>query len=360
MKRLLKNKKKSLKIFLNRRGSTTIMMSEFMKSRFLGSILSISLSHILCIGAYTVKLDVQSQIFLDAVNSVDRPPLESLPLAVIRAGKSPYGYISTAPIAKIEDITIPGTVGEIPVRIYTPYGEGPFSVFVTFHGGGWALGTLDGHDGFCREICSQARCIVVSVDYHRAPEYKFPVPLDDCYTATKWTIQTIAAYGGNPDKIAIGGDSAGGNLAAAVALMARDKHAFSLTAQVLLYPATNYDFTTESYHNYQKGYMLTTAQVKWFWSLYLRSEDDAHNPYACPLRAESAHGLPQTLVVTAACDPLRDDGLLYATKLANAGVSVQQLTYPTIHGFLSFADRIDTGKKATTDIADYLRTVFEQ
>ena len=313
------------------------------------------------IGVGPMKLDEQSKRFLDAANSVKRPPLETIPLEVIRAGKSPYGYESKALIEKVENITTPGPAGEIPLRIYTPKGNGPFPVFVTFHGGGWALGGLDGHDGICRELCSQAACIVVSVDYHRAPEYKFPAPLNDCYAATEWTINNIARYGGNPGKIAIGGDSAGGNLAAAVALMARDKQSFSLAAQILIYPATNYDFSTESYRIYGNGeYMLTVGQEKWFWGLYAKDMTEAANPYVSPLRVPSCKGLPQALVIIAEFDPLRDDGLFYAQKLAQAGVSVKKTIYPTIHGFISFADRLDIGKKATEDIAHYLRAVFAE
>lgn len=216
-----------------------------------------------------MELDAQSKLFLDAINSVQRPPLEAVPLELIRTAKSPYGFKSKAPIGTVKDIVITGPAGKIPLRIYTPLkGSDSFPVFVTFHGGGWALGSLDTHDGICRELCYQATCIVVSVDYHRAPEYKFPVPLIDCYTATEWVIKNIASYGGDPEKIAIGGDSAGGNLAAAVTLMAHDKQAFSLTAQVLIYPATNYDFTTESCRLYKSGYLLTLAHMQWFWSLY--------------------------------------------------------------------------------------------
>lgn len=305
-----------------------------------------------------IKLDPQSKLFLDAMNSHNGPSLEMIPVDVLRAGKSPYGYESRAAIASIENIVIPGSVGDIPLRMYFPRGEGPFPVFVTFHGGGWVLGNLESHDGICRELCNLASCIVVSVDYHRAPEYKFPTPLNDCYTATEWVVKNIGLYRGNSEKIVIGGDSAGGNLAAAVTIMAREKQSFSLLAQVLVYPALNYNFGTDSYRIYQDGYGLTLNHMKWFWGLYTQDENQANNPHVSPLCVASFYGLPQALIIVAEFDPLRDDGLMYAKKLSQANVSVTKTIYPTIHGFVSFADRLHIGRQATEDIASYLRKIF--
>lgn len=307
-----------------------------------------------------VQMDAQTRAYLNKINTLRFIPIEKLPLSVLRTSPSPYGYESKALIKKTEQISIPGPSGEIPLRIYTPEGQGPFPVFVNFHGGGWTLGGLHNCDGFCAEICNRAQCIVVSVDYHLAPEYKFPKPLLDCYTATQWAAENISKYNGDPKKIAVGGDSAGGNLATAVALMARDKKSINLCCQVLMYPVTNYNFSTDSYQAFAEGYMLTTSTMKWMWENYLSADADGSNPYASPLQEASLRGLPQALVITAEFDPLRDDSLAYAKKLAQANVEVVQITYPTIHGFISFADRLDVGKAATMLIANYLHTTFAE
>ncbi len=233
------------------------------------------------------KPDIQTQALIAKVHALNLPPAHTRSVHELRTGPTPYGYVSNAPIKKIIDVPIPVSSGTIDLRLYIPDGKGPFPVFINLHGGGWVLGSISSNQGECRVICKQANCIVIAVDYHLAPEYKFPVPFNDCYEATEWVVNNIEKYNGDPKKIAIGGMSAGANLAAAVALKARDQKAFPLVAQVLMVPAVDYNFDADSYRTYAEGFILTTSLVKWYWNHYLRDEKDRENPYACPLRAFS-------------------------------------------------------------------------
>lgn len=300
-----------------------------------------------------VEMDRESRAFLDVVNENPMPPLESIPLESFRTDNPFWGYKSDAPIKGVEDISISGPYGQIPLRIYTPLGAGPFPVMVTFHGGGWVTGSLKAHDGFCREICSHAECLVVSVDYRLAPENKFPIPLEECYFATEWVSKHISQYRGDPYRLSVSGDSAGGNLAAAVALMAKDrKHPF-ICSQVLIYPVLDHNFLTSSYSEFENGYLLTKGQMEFFWKSYLQGQKAT--PYAAPFQAENLKGLPPALIIIAFFDPLRDEGLAYAHRLQQAGVPVELLGYPTIHAFMSFADRLQIGKEATDQVAEFLK-----
>jgi acetyl esterase len=305
------------------------------------------------------KPDLQTEALLAKEHKRNLPATQTRSIHELRTSASPYGYISNAQIKKIVDIPIVVTSGTINLRLYIPNGKGPFPVFIYLHGGGWTLGSISSGQGECREICNQANCIVVAVDYHLAPEYKFPIPFNDCYEATEWISKNIKKYNGDPNRIVIGGMSAGGNLAAAVALKARDQKNFSLAAQVLVVPAVDCNFDKESYQIYSDGFILTTPLVKWYWNNYLKNEKDKKNPYACPLQASSFENLPPALIITAEFDPIRDDSYAYEKVLKNANTPVIQTTYPSIHGLISMADRIDEGKKATKQIVDYLNEVFK-
>ena len=307
-----------------------------------------------------MEMDKQTQNFLNNLNSQNFPPLETFTPEQIRNFPPLFGYESKASIKSVGDVRIPVENGEIVLRIYTPNGQGPFPVFVTFHGGGWVTGSLNNHDGICRESRAQANYLVVSVDYRLAPENKFPKPLNDCYQATLWVENNIQSYNGDPQKIVVGGDSAGGNLAAAVALNAREENKPSIKAEVLIYPALDNNFETESYIKYANGFFQTKSSCKWFWSQYLKDKNDANNSYAAPLKAKSLDNLPPTLIIIAELDVLKDEALNYGKKLEEAGVKVKILKYPSIHGFVSFADRLDIGKKATEDIAEYLQNIFKK
>jgi acetyl esterase len=247
----------------------------------------------------------------------------------------------------------------MPTRIYTPYGTGPFPVLVYFHGGGWVIGNLEAYDATCRALTKAAGCIVIAMEYRLAPEHTFPAAPEDCYAATCWVAANAAAIGGDPRRIAIGGDSAGGNLTAVVAQMARDRGGPALVYQLLVYPVTNYDYDTASYRENADGYLLTRDAMVWFWNHYLRSAADGDHPLASPLRASDLRGLPPAMVLTAEFDPLRDEGEAYARRLQEAGVPVTLKRYTgMIHGFFSLGTVLDQGKQAMADAAAALRAIF--
>jgi acetyl esterase len=247
----------------------------------------------------------------------------------------------------------------MPVRLYTPPGRGPFPVLVYFHGGGWVIGNIAAYDPTCRALTNAAGCVVVSVEYRLAPEHKFPAAPEDCYAALQWVATNAAAINGEPARLAIGGDSAGGNLTAVVAQMARDRGGPPLVYQVLVYPVTDYNYNTASYRENADGYLLTRDAMGWFWNHYLRSQADGSNPLASPLRAPNLRGLPPALVLTAEFDPLRDEGEAYAARLQETGVPVTLKRYDgMIHGFFSLGTVLDQGKQAMADAAAALRGAF--
>jgi acetyl esterase len=254
---------------------------------------------------------------------------------------------------------IPGPGGEIPVRIYRPSDDDRLPALVYFHGGGWVLGNLDSHDATCRLLTNGAQCVVISVDYRLAPEHKFPAAADDAYAATTWVAENAAPLGIDPRRIAVGGDSAGGNLAAAVTLMAKEQGEPSIAYQVLIYPVTNHSFDTTSYETNAEGYMLTRRSMIWFWNHYLAEPADGQNAYASPLQADDLGGLPPALVITAEFDPLRDEGAAYAERLKQAGVPVKYTDYPgMIHGFFGMSLMLDTAKQAVSDVCGEVRSAF--
>jgi acetyl esterase len=269
---------------------------------------------------------------------------------------------ANAPAVRVDDRFIEGPEGgaEIPVRIYTPDGDGEaFPILVLFHGGGFIAGSPDSHDGGARELCAQARAIVVSVDYRLAPEHKFPAAAEDCYAALLWAAAHGAEFGGDPTRLAITGDSAGGNLAAAVALMNRDRGGPPLALQVLVYPVIDPACATPSAIANSEGYLLTTASMKWMWSLYVNGDDDYANPYAAPIAADDLAGLPPALVITAEFDPLRDEGEAYGRALEAAGVPVTISRYDgMIHGFASCFDITPRAGEAAGEVARALRNAW--
>jgi acetyl esterase len=308
-----------------------------------------------------MPLDPQAQGFLEQLAAAGAPPLHELSVAearqVIVALFGTQG--DPEPVGAVEERTIPGAGGEMPARIYSPYGTGPFPVLVYFHGGGWVIGDLEAYDATCRALTNAAGCLVVAMEYRLAPEHKFPAAPEDCYAATCWVAANAAAIGGDPRRIAVGGDSAGGNLAAVVAQMARDRGGLALVYQLLVYPVTNYGYDTASYRENADGYLLTRDAMVWFWNHYLRSAADGDNPLASPLRANDLRGLPPAIVLTAEFDPLRDEGEAYAMRLQEAGVPVTLKRYAgTIHGFFSLGAVLDQGKQAMADAAAALRTIF--
>jgi acetyl esterase len=311
-----------------------------------------------------MNIDPQMKALLDFVNAQGPMFLRAETAEQARAKMQALMENRPVPVAevyRVEDRAIPGAAGNtIPIRIYTPEARTPLGVLVFFHGGGWVLGDLDSHDGLCRDLANGAGCLVVSIGYRLAPEHKFPAAPEDCYAATRWAAENAAEFGGDPARLAVGGDSAGGNLAAAVALMARDRGGPPLRLQLLVYPCIDAANDTPSHKEFaQDGFILSKADMDWFWGHYLSGDRDRRNPYACPLRAQSLAGLPPALVLTASLDPLRDEGERYASVLRLAGVSVTCTRYDGVtHGFVSFANVLDQGKKGLAQATEALRTAF--
>ena len=266
----------------------------------------------------------------------------------------------TVPVARVEDRKVAGPNGDIPIRIYTPNGNGPFGVLVYFHGGGWVVGSIEMTDQPCRMITNESGCVTVSVDYRLAPEHKFPAGPEDCYAATMWVAENASAIGCDTKRIAVGGTSAGGTLAAATALMARDRGAPKIFYQLLVYPATQRELNTPSQKQFaEDGYILSRADMEWFWGHYLASDADARNPYACPARAETLAGLPQAQVITAEYDPLRDEGEAFAARLHEEGVAtVLKRYYGVTHGFFGMPSFLEKSRRAIAEASAALRSAI--
>ncbi|MFC2948048.1 alpha/beta hydrolase [Virgibacillus sediminis] len=300
---------------------------------------------------------------LDQINSADGKPIQEMTVEENREGLAAlYADLVGEPqeVAKVENTNIPAhDGGKVGLRIYTPEGNGPFPVLVFYHGGGWVLGDLDVVDPIMRQITNETASIVVSVDYRLAPEHKFPVPAEDCYTATKWVAENIQKHNGDPKRLAVAGDSAGGNLAAVVPLMAKDRGGPAISLQILLYPVTNFDTTTTSYLENGKGNYLETDAMHWFNDQYLNSEEDKKNPYTAPLLAKDLSGLPPALIFTAEYDVLRDEGEAYAQRLKEAGVSVEHTRFDgQIHGFFWMPTIMDDAHKALAQIKKEMKKQF--
>ncbi|WP_431801861.1 alpha/beta hydrolase [Halobacillus andaensis] len=308
-------------------------------------------------------LDPQVKALLDQLKVMGAPPLEQLPPEQARqlfrmlAGSRE----EKEAVHQVTNQKIPGPDGEIPIRVYKPEGAGQHPALVFFHGGGWVIGDLDTHDNVCRALTNLAGCAVISVDYRLAPEHKFPAAVEDSFTALEWAAEHAEDLNIERGKIAVGGDSAGGNLSAVVAMMAREKGMPSLVCQLLFYPATDFTADTESMRENAEGYFLTRESMNFFRNHYLNNEEDANNWYASPSLAENLSGLPEAFIITAEYDPLRDEGEAYAHRLKEANVPVTLKRYDgMIHGFLSMASQIEQGKTALQEAAHKLRSSFNK
>lgn len=305
-----------------------------------------------------MPLDPQAQNVLDVVASLNLPPNHTVSPDEARANAKARPRAEGPEVAKVQERT--GPRPDVPVRIYTPAGPGPFPILVWFHGGGWVVGDLDSADGTARQLTVGANCVTVSVDYRLAPETKFPGASDDCYAATIWAAQYAAQFNGDASRLAVGGDSAGGNLAAAVSLMARDRQGPALAFQLLVYPVTDRNFTTASYTNNADGYLLSKASMEWYWDHYLSDPSHASNPYAAPLQAPDLSGLPPALVITAEYDPLCDEGEAYGARLKAAGIPTVCTRYDgMIHGFFGMWSALDKGKQAIDEASTALRKALD-
>jgi|CZKS01.1.fsa_nt_gi acetyl esterase len=303
------------------------------------------------------KLDPAVRQLLEAAEAEGNPPLESF--SPEEARKLAIESLKTAggtpePVRSIENLRIPGPDCEIPIRVYTPDAPAPRPALVYFHGGGWVVCDLDTHDVVCTAIAHRAGAVVIAVDYRLAPEHKFPAAVTDSYAATAWVASNVTKLGIDPKRISVGGDSAGGNLAAVVSLKSRDEDGPAIALQVMVYPATDLSsFDTPSYQEFGENHYLTKSEMEWFRQHYLRSMEDARDPHASPLLASDLSRLPPVLIITAECDPLRDEGEAYAKRLANDGVPVTYTCYPgMIHPFFSLSGAIPQAFDAIQQVAN--------
>ncbi len=308
-----------------------------------------------------MALDPQARAVLDQITAAGGPAINEMSVEEARRAFAEMAAMQgePEPVARVEDHTVPGPAGGIRVRVYAPAGQGPWPVLVYYHGGGWVIGSIETYDALCRALANAAGCIVASVEYRLAPEHPFPAAVEDAYEAALWVAANAAGFGGDASLIAVGGDSAGGNLAAVVAHIARDRGRPALKFQLLVYPATDAACDTPSCRENADGYLLTRDAMLWFRDYYLRSEADWSHPHASPLRARNFAGLPAALVITAEYDPLRDEGERYAERLREAGVPVQLARYDgMIHGFFAMGAVLDQGRRAMQQAAAALRRAF--
>jgi len=312
-----------------------------------------------------MALDPQVQAVIELVVKSGRPAYHTLSPKDARQlflETRPASTPTPPEIGSVRNVVAETSPGAIPLRVYRPAGvpaTTPLPAYVYFHGGGWVIGDLETHEVLCRQLTAASGASVISVDYRMAPEHKFPAAVDDAWAATRWVVAHAGELGLDGSRLAVGGDSAGGNLAAVLALMARDAGAPAIKLQVLIYPVTDVMRETRSYDDFAEGYMLTRDSMRWFIAHYLKSKDDARDWRVSPLRAPSLAGLPPALIVTAGNDPLRDEGEMYGGRLRDAGVMVDYVCYGgMIHGFVGMGKLIDTAQRAVSLIGDSLRQAF--
>jgi acetyl esterase len=305
-----------------------------------------------------LPLDPQLQAMRDQRERDNVAPLYTMTLAEARAADLASiraGGGEPAPVHEVADLAIPGPAGDLPLRIYRPSAERPLPALLYFFGGGWVLGAIDTADGVSRSLASATGALVVVVGYRLAPEHPFPAAVDDCYAAAAWVTEHAGEIGADPTRLAVGGDSAGGNLAAGVALRAR-ADGLALAGQLLVYPNTDQLADDESMRTCDDRFLFNHHSVAWYRQHYLASPEDAANPLASPLRAQTLAGLPPALVITAEYDPLRDQGEAYARRLAEDGVKVELSRYPGMaHGFFTMAGTVDASRAALAQAASHLR-----
>ena len=311
-----------------------------------------------------MSLDPQARALLDAAKASGAPEMWELTPDQARAEylRRTERVRADVDIYRVEDRQIPGPVQPIKVRIYTPQAsqeQASLPVLVWYHGGGFVIGDLDSHDSACRALANQTECLVVAVDYRLAPEHKFPGAVEDCEAALHWVAAHATELGGDPGRIAVGGDSAGGNLAAVVALLAREKGGPKLCFQLLIYPCVAPEPETPSHHQFAEGYLLTRKTITWFFKQYLRSSKDTLDPRYAPLEEKDLSSLPPSLVIVAGFDPLRDEGVDYAKALIEAGNKVTLSNYEgMIHGFYLMGGMIDKANQAIEESAQHLKEAF--
>ncbi len=263
------------------------------------------------------------------------------------------------PVGSITHQLIPSSNGDIPARIFTPKGDGPFPVVVYFHGGGWVIANLDVYEASCRALCNAAEAIIVSVAYRLAPEHKYPAAVEDAHAALQWALENAGRLNGDPTRVVVAGESAGGNLATVACLKTLDEGERMPVAQLLIYPVTDARMNTPSYQEQSDAKPLNAAMMSWFWNHYLKNESQGREAYASPLQAQSLRGLPPAIIITAELDPLRDEGESYARRLADEGVSVNFKHFDGVaHEFFGLAGAVSKAAEAVKFAAEGLRKVF--
>jgi acetyl esterase len=312
-----------------------------------------------------VVLDPDAAAVYNAFQEAGRPPYETLTAPEAREYYSQARFATNPEppaLERVEPLSIPAPHGTIPARIYTPKklrkntGLGPALVF--FHGGGWVIGDLETHDVACRKLADEGELIVISVDYRLAPEHKFPAAVDDAIAATRWVSANAVKLGIDAARVSVGGDSAGGNLAAVVAIAARDGNGPAIAGQVLIYPAVDLTMTHPSHSEPETSLLLTHSVIRWFCDHYLNGAADVHDWRASPVRAPTLTGLPPAYVLTAGADPLRDEGDEYAARLKQAGVSVTYKHFPgQFHGFFTMGKLLQQANVAASDIGVWLKAL---
>jgi acetyl esterase len=311
-----------------------------------------------------MPLDPDAQTLLDMVKEANRPVFETVTPAEARAlfmAGRPVLAPEPMPVAELRDLAIPGPAGPIPSRFYRPSSGGTLPTLVFFHGGGWVVGNVESHDTVCRHLANRAGCVVVSVDYRLAPEHKFPAAVEDCFAATEWVADNAASLGVDAGRLAVGGDSAGGNLAAVVSLIARDRGAPQISCQLLIYPALDAAMTHPSIDRFAEGYLLTRATMRWFYDQYLRTPEEAADWRVSPLAAPDLAGVAPAFVLTAGYDPLCDEGDAYAARLVAAGVAVtHRRCADQIHGFAMNGKLIRAADAALDEAAAALKQAWNK
>lgn len=305
-----------------------------------------------------MPLDSDTKNLLDMLQQMGMPDFSDMTPEQARALSLSPPPAEPTPVASVRDQVLATGAGNVPVRVYQP--ESPSGAcLLYFHGGGWVVGNLESHDETCRELCSKAELTVVSVDYRLAPETPYPGALDDCFAATAYVAEHAAEFTIDPARIAVGGDSAGGNLAAAVALKARDRGAPAIAFQLLIYPVTDAGLDRASAIDNADGYFLTTRAMHWFWDHYAPDAAMRTEAYAAPLQAASLNDLPPALVLTAEFDPLRDEGEAYADALKAAGNQVEQTRYDgLVHGFFGMQQTVAAARPAMQEASTALRNAL--
>jgi len=303
-----------------------------------------------------MPLDPQIEGLLENFLRMRGKPVQEMTPREARFAGWTWKYLMGDPeeVASVAYHFVPGPTADLPARIYRPVGatDDPAAALIYFHGGGFVLGNIEICDPFCRALANRSGCVVISVNYQKAPEHKFPIPLDDCYAATQWVFDWAETLGLDTARIGVIGDSSGGNLAAAVALKARNENGPRLAWQMLIYPALRGSTESESAREHASGYTLERAGMEYFWNHYVRSHEDASNEYCAPLSATSLADLPPALILCARYDPLLDDGRDYAKRLEAAGVSVHLSIYEGMsHGFLWMGGVVDRSRDALAEIA---------